>query len=157
MKPCVNLRFEEHDALASLMKWNLVAARPSVNGLFCRMAGQVFAQFFANYFGITIGSSAVDSNMSMDPACMTNIANVMYSFDCIPFNVYCELMPMGSPPSEMVVSKMMQYLGTNGYQFQNMEQCVAYCTQYIMDEKRQISARNQDPSQLFNPVFRVTQ
>ena len=46
MKPCVNLRFEEHDALASLMKWNLVAARPSVNGQFRRMAGQVFAQFY---------------------------------------------------------------------------------------------------------------
>ena len=118
---------------------------------------QVFAQFFANYFGITIGSSAVDSNMSMEPACMANIANVMYSFDCIPFNVYCDLMPMGAPPSEMVVSKMMQQLGTNGYQFQSMEQCIAYCAQYIMDEKRQISARNQDPSQLFNPVFRVTQ
>ena len=113
----------------------------------------IFAQYFASTFGITIGSSAAPTMMASDPRTMANIANVLYSYDFIPFDHFCNLMPMGGFPSEIACAKMMQSLN---YNFPGgMEQCVQYCAQYIANEKQQLLARQQNPTQLFAPVFRV--
>jgi len=112
---------------------------------------QVFSRFFQSMFGITIGSTAVDSSMTNDPVTMQNIANVLYSFNFIPFELYCSLMPIGGSPSEAVCAKMLQSIN---YNFNNMNECVAYCIQYIANEKEQQRLKDEGNT-MINPVFRV--
>lgn len=115
---------------------------------------QVFAQYWAENFGITIGSSAVDSSMELiNPEYMANIANLLYGFGMIPFQLYCSLVPPNTPPSEMVVGKLMQSLN---YNFPTMELAVKFCMQYIGNEKYQQSLVDSGEQVNASPVFRVT-
>lgn len=114
---------------------------------------QVFAQFWAKNFGITIGSSAVDSSMDIvNPEFMANIANMLYGFNMIPFQVYCNLVPANAIPNEIVVGKIMRSLN---YSFPSMEIAVQFCSQYINNEKYQQSLIESGKQQNASPVFRV--
>ena len=113
---------------------------------------QVFANHMQNMFGIIIGSTAKPSELENNPIKIANIANILYGFDYIPFSMYCEIMPEGCCPSELVCGKMMHSFC---YNFKSMQACMEYCMNYIRNEKVQNLYVKKNPEQQPCPVFRV--
>ena len=116
---------------------------------------QIFAQYFAEQFGINIGSMAVPATMIGDPQHMACIANLLYSFDYIPFSQYCMMMPAWVPPAPVVIDKMMKAMC---YNFPGgMDECVKFCMTYIANSKNRLQTETMGQAQANagkqNPMF----
>lgn len=94
----------------------------------------VFMMFFAEVFGIGIGTGQSQCTISDTPQYEAMRADTLFINSHIDFETYCSLMPSGSMPSEYACNKIMQM---SNYRFTTIQECATYCFQYINSMKRQ--------------------
>lgn len=104
---------------------------------------QVFASAFHEMFGIHIGSMAAPSTMGPTPIQVAQMANIMFGFNFIPFEMYCVLMPTNMVPSDLVMTKI---IGSSPYRFNTAGDAATYAMRLIAATKNLMIRRREAPA-----------